>query len=775
MKNFFYKVFVLAAVVACSKEKVAPEKVLTQDPVGENGTEITIKAYVEEGTKTAYADKKTFSWLANDVIRVQLSDGTNTSFANFKTADGGTSATFSASVTDNFRPSGPAVYPYHLNPAVSGESITVTIPQRFFYNRGNEAAAISSPLSYVGDESPMKNLPLYGTLQDDGSYRFQSAMGIAHVTFYNIPADADATFLILYSNEKLWGSFTIEDGTIKAVNKTGTDGSTMTYTVVTPNSDGKVDIYWPLPVGTLTKGAQFELTDGNQSTIYSVTTTKDVVIERNKITELAPVNAQPWKVLGTAKYNDAVIFGPGKYVDVTLEEDTENGGYRINNPYAVYISETGYTPSEAVTAASGYINFGLLKKGSTYAGITVTLDDLVQFGAGVQTGFYSGDVPGMLIKSAHTGIRLLNCTSFSSGQTLERISYSKVLKYQADGTTPANIQLAPLYYTDTGYFSWLTQNGNVQIVFPECSPLDLTAGFELGELAETSTTAQPQYNATITLGTDLTGEYVVSTTQAAALEDINAGKGIAASNGETVVNLPANAATGTYVILFNAYFNGNLWKRVDVNVDYVNPDAGGFTLADVVGTYNVTAVSAFLDEDNPDDDGVRETTLTISRSDDTERGNVMFDVSFFGVPINNWPIYCDFDTETGILSSLSRYAFYWNSAYDSTNADDYQYIMNYHLSYDDTEGWGLDSSSVTLQWDAPGAFYSTYDGYWGILYSNNNILDAYSTVEGERVDASSVVVKKAAAHAKFDNRRREKGHVANFCKVDVEDGLRKVE
>ena len=328
MKKLVFCLVALGVIVSCAKEKD-----FANHPVSGKGTEIKIKAFVEEGTKTAYADHKTFSWLAGDIINVEISNGSTSDFSLFQTSDAGASAEFTGTVGDDYRPSGVAVYPHYLNPVVSGGSVSVSLPQRFFYNRGGEDTPINGTLAYVGDSSPMKNLALVGSLQQDGSYKFQSAQGIIHLTFYNVADDAGATFMILNSNEEVWGTFAVEDATIKMSNYVS-GGSKMSYAVVTP-AEGKVDLYWPLPVGTLTSGAEFQLCDASQSVIYSVTTKKDIVIERNIITELTPVNALPWKTVGTARYNDSVIFGNGVYVDVTLEQDTESGGYRINNPYAV--------------------------------------------------------------------------------------------------------------------------------------------------------------------------------------------------------------------------------------------------------------------------------------------------------------------------------------------------------------------------------------------------------------------------------------------------------
>ena len=285
MKKLVFCLVALGVIVSCAKEKD-----FANHPVSGKGTEIKIKAFVEEGTKTAYADHKTFSWLAGDIINVEISNGSTSDFSLFQTSDAGASAEFTGTVGDDYRPSGVAVYPHYLNPVVSGGSVSVSLPQRFFYNRGGEDTPINGTLAYVGDSSPMKNLALVGSLQQDGSYKFQSAQGIIHLTFYNVADDAGATFMILNSNEEVWGTFAVEDATIKMSNYVS-GGSQMSYAVVTP-ANGKVDLYWPLPVGTLTSGAEFQLCDASQSVIYSVTTKKDIVIERNKITELSPVNAR---------------------------------------------------------------------------------------------------------------------------------------------------------------------------------------------------------------------------------------------------------------------------------------------------------------------------------------------------------------------------------------------------------------------------------------------------------------------------------------------------
>jgi hypothetical protein len=64
----------------------------------------------------------------------------------------------------------------------------------------------------------------------------------------------------------------------------------------------------------------------------------------------------------------------------------------------------------------------------------------------------------------------------------------------------------------------------------------------------------------------------------------------------------------------------------------------GYTLADVVGNYNVATVDGFTGDDLA-------TTLTVAESDNAKAGNIMFS-SFMGLPVK---IYGSFDFDLGII------------------------------------------------------------------------------------------------------------------------------
>ena len=97
MKKIFLSIFALTAIFAVSCNKELSKEDLA--PVLSKGTIYKIKASVDDQTKTAYADGKTFRWVAGDKIAVAISnpDG-EVDFAEFSTSESGPVAEFSGHV-----------------------------------------------------------------------------------------------------------------------------------------------------------------------------------------------------------------------------------------------------------------------------------------------------------------------------------------------------------------------------------------------------------------------------------------------------------------------------------------------------------------------------------------------------------------------------------------------------------------------------------------------------------------------------------------------------
>lgn len=543
MKKFIYSVLAVAALAACAKEldKQSPEKA-SEDVVGDNLVAIT--ASVEESSKTAYADNKTFSWLAGDLIRVRVSNGSNAGYANFKTTEGGSTATFSASLSDYYRPSGNAVYPANLSPAISGEDFLITLPQQYFYNRGNENDP--SKYTYTGDANPLKTVPLIGDLQPDGSYKFKTAMGVAH---FKVTDVAEGTsFVALYANENIRGKFKVVDGAVSLENYVS-DGGNMAYFVVTPAEDNSVSVYFPLPVGTLSAGFEIRLLDSKGSaTLFSQVSKKPITIERNKITEVAPFKGSySWESIGKGKFYDNFLWtnlglAANTPVEVEIAKNlTEPGSYKLIDPYGAAATLAGKTVADTRSDFA----FKILKAGDKVYNTTTTLDDWV---------FYDSVESG--VADAYSTTYNLNFpgtwTSYAAESSWGR---NYVARYQSDGTSPANILVAPIYlYGDDNYWTAkaidLAHDDIIQIVFPEQELISVNASLSFVEISD-DTPAQPIAKASVAFGSAFKQVALVAaadaTAAAAAFQDASL-VSFAITGGDVEVKLPADAPSGKYAI-----------------------------------------------------------------------------------------------------------------------------------------------------------------------------------------------------------------------------------
>ena len=275
MRQYIYSAIALAALmlVSCNKEQRPGVEVPS------DGTHpVTIHAdYV--GTKTAYAEDQYFSWIKGDWIRVQEEKDGVIQFDLFSAASTGKSSEFSGEITDGAVLGQWAVYPATLQPAVNDGVLSVTLPEILF----------PDPLE------PGDNLPLIGQKQEDGSYAFVSSMGLVKFTLTNVPESA-SRLKIIANNQKINGPFPVEaDGSIRMAASSGdihinqqTDVFQIYPEVII---DGTLVVYVPVPVGTLNAGLTIQLTTGTNgnTVLFSKTTTKDIVIPRNKVTSIAPL------------------------------------------------------------------------------------------------------------------------------------------------------------------------------------------------------------------------------------------------------------------------------------------------------------------------------------------------------------------------------------------------------------------------------------------------------------------------------------------------------
>ena len=281
------------AVVSCNKEtpEVQPEKV----------DYLTFNAYVAQGdiTKTAYENEKTFSWVGNECVSMQLINNSTSGrdrwiFYN-ETSAGGATASFKSSGSLNTTTWGLgeyAFYPANGNGNCPAPNSSFKVGQTITDNTA-KGVSISSPF-IASVSNPLQYVPMIGYKDGSDNFAFHTACGILKVTVSNID-DRLAKVRLTANGQQLCGTITM----------TG-DGDAAYYALAASSSDNSLDIvysdraaetelpfYFPVPVGTLASGFTVSLLDATDVVLKTVTAPVDVLIERNKISVITKAIALP--------------------------------------------------------------------------------------------------------------------------------------------------------------------------------------------------------------------------------------------------------------------------------------------------------------------------------------------------------------------------------------------------------------------------------------------------------------------------------------------------
>ena len=317
MKKILLPVLALTAAltVSCNKEQEMDA------PAAKATHKATIEATID-GTKTAYANDKTFSWIEGDKISVMEELDGEVKFDEFTASATGRSTTFSGEISDGATFGQWAVYPSNLNPQVTDGALSVTLPR--FYMLDVQGEDVAS--GYISSDNPMANLPLVGQKQEDGKYKFSTAMGVVKFSFTNVPEDV--AYVSLTANEVITGTFVADENGVFSLNST--DGGQFLFFQVTPTEQHTLDVYFPMPVGTLTAGLKVELTGSDAVTPYlSKTTVSDIEVVRNRVTEVAALEVQD----SGLTLED--IYGVYEVATVDFFADEETGEYGTDTRYLV--------------------------------------------------------------------------------------------------------------------------------------------------------------------------------------------------------------------------------------------------------------------------------------------------------------------------------------------------------------------------------------------------------------------------------------------------------
>lgn len=553
MKKFFYSVLAVAAIVACSKEKEAPVK--NEGPVEGGAYELTLKAFVaeEEGlTKTAYANDGTFSWVAKDTIKVRIKNSVSgaLSTCNMYAAESGSNVAFSVTLSaDNYVPDSIAVYsPYksaYSNTLYNGSSVRVSMPVAYCQDGANKANVTNYNKVSFSSDNPWSILPLVGVQQTDGTFKFQTAVGLIHVQMTDLE-DAAAGVLLTSKGGAISNYLMVRDGAIAMddawYSGTSKYGSNQLYFYFNKKDDNSASIYIPIPVGTLKAGSTISVIDAAGNTLFTKEFQKDVVVGRNKLVELAPFRgSEDWTSLGTGKYIDALVwslagFAAGEYVDVETYYAAASNSYKIVNPYGAAATKFNYTPAGAVAAPGSAL-------------IVSVDDDGYAYYDEHNTGVYYN-------KNFTDGVSLVMPYYYSSNYPSSYASFGKganyVAKKNASGVAE-NIVLSPVYCAVSSNY-WFGDTyiwaKTIQIVLPGATALNFDAAVAFVEIAD-DTPAQPVANVAVAIGNAYKQASVViaadETAAAAALQDASAVT-VVTAGGNASVKLPANAASGKYKV-----------------------------------------------------------------------------------------------------------------------------------------------------------------------------------------------------------------------------------
>lgn len=531
MKKVLYSVLALAGLFAlsCNKEMNSPED--ANIPTHE----VTIVATGSLDTKTSYADGKTFSWVVRDSVYVYTTDGSDGEFVKFYAKSTAATSEFTGEVKDGYRPSSIAFYPAESSPlTLSGK--TYTFLPTIYNEEGRD------PYSYT---------PMVGIAQKDGSFKFSTATGLIKFSFTDL--DEKASFVHLKTTgEKISGYFFLNENPYYEMTNAIPNASyarDFMWHEFVRKSDGTAEVVIPIPVGTIKTGCNVMIEDENNNVLFQTTTTKDIVVERNKVVEIAPLRAKyDWKEVGTGRFFDkkyvaASGLAEGKDVEVKIMQEVSNPNkYRVVTPYAAYNEAAGYTPSGTVTEPNDLI-FTVHKAGDIFAGVTIENDGIITFDK-TYMGF---------IEPSQNKEWYLSHVSVFTGFVDEKFwLHSYVVKKNSDGS-PAAIQLAPCYYwADYGaYTSDAQEDGNVYILFPgTTSYSDITASVAYVDLAD-DTPAQAVANVSVALGSDLSAASIViaaTETEAKAAIDAETNVTKVTASGSYQVKLPADAPSGKYYV-----------------------------------------------------------------------------------------------------------------------------------------------------------------------------------------------------------------------------------
>ena len=267
MKKIASLALAALAILACQREvdTPKPERAVPTHTV-------TITARLAPDTKTTYDEAGKFAWVAGDQIHILAVNGDAKKQFVFTTADGGPEVQFTGEVEDGFQLTSEAAYALEFD----ADKKVWVLPESV-----NQHPA-----------KPLANLPLFGFEDRDHLYQFITATGIVKFTVENVPiATASATLETLGEDApSLCGELAAApaDGVVTLATLAGGQVLHTVDAPIAPNTT--MSFYFFVPAGTLpAEKTQFALRDAEDAAIKSFVFQKDVEVQANRITNIAPI------------------------------------------------------------------------------------------------------------------------------------------------------------------------------------------------------------------------------------------------------------------------------------------------------------------------------------------------------------------------------------------------------------------------------------------------------------------------------------------------------
>ena len=256
----------MAAVsISCEREMEAPADGVT-----------TLRATLDEDTKTAYSDEKTFSWVEHDRIAALSYSGETPLLVGFETASAGRSVSFSGTLPAGATLAGQAFYPESFASVEDG-SLVLNFPQEFTPDPAN----------------PLSAVPMIGEADEDGNYLFKTAVGILKLTVSGIPGDATGIMLSHVGSTVLFsGTFSVPSNSSVTYRETITSANHATA-LFTPETAGETrSFYFPLPVQTIPAGMVVTLLRSGSGDLPIAVTARTIELPRNRIVNVSAVASE---------------------------------------------------------------------------------------------------------------------------------------------------------------------------------------------------------------------------------------------------------------------------------------------------------------------------------------------------------------------------------------------------------------------------------------------------------------------------------------------------